>query len=252
METDLARAREIVAVDKNRTESGGSYADAECRRLSKLYGPDIARALIAADERVTALEAALRRIESIPEPPASGWLLATDAPKIARAALAGSAPPDEKPPVRVPAHAIRVRVDAALRMPKPPQEAKGVLDTYGCIVSHLKNMPGARLEDIFPSSSVAELEQEYEFLKKLLTTEVRASQVDDLDAALAAARAEGRAEAADMIPTTWIDPLLSGPGAVLSSKGDGHWGCPDIERLLRALKDRILPPAPVAPNEETR
>jgi hypothetical protein len=41
---------------------------------------------------------------------------------------------------------------------------------------------------------------------------------------------------ADLIPTTWLDPLLTGPGAVL----DGYTYTPkDIERLLLALKERM-------------
>jgi len=42
---------------------------------------------------------------------------------------------------------------------------------------------------------------------------------------------------ADLVPTTWLDPLLTGPDKTLP--GDGPWGCPDIERLLTALKKRI-------------
>lgn len=48
---------------------------------------------------------------------------------------------------------------------------------------------------------------------------------------------EALAEAADKIPTNWLDPLLTGPDAVL--KGNGPWGCPDIERLLLAIKKRL-------------
>lgn len=49
-----------------------------------------------------------------------------------------------------------------------------------------------------------------------------------------------RERIADLIPHTWLDPLLSGPSAVLSSKTAGKWGCPDIERLLTAIRKRIL------------
>lgn len=41
----------------------------------------------------------------------------------------------------------------------------------------------------------------------------------------------------DGVPTSWLDPLLTGPEAVLN--GNGPWGCPDIERLLRAVKKRV-------------
>lgn len=37
-------------------------------------------------------------------------------------------------------------------------------------------------------------------------------------------------------PTSWLDNLLTGPDAVI---GKGPWGCPDIERLLAAIKKRI-------------
>jgi len=43
--------------------------------------------------------------------------------------------------------------------------------------------------------------------------------------------------AAKKIPTSWLDPLLSGTTAVLP--GRGNWGCPDIEQLLRALENRL-------------
>lgn len=42
---------------------------------------------------------------------------------------------------------------------------------------------------------------------------------------------------ADLVPTTWLDPLLTGPDKVLP---DGNtYGPQDIERLLRAVKKRI-------------
>jgi hypothetical protein len=40
---------------------------------------------------------------------------------------------------------------------------------------------------------------------------------------------------ADPIPMTWLDPLLTGPDAVI---GKPPYGCPDIERLLNALRQR--------------
>lgn len=46
------------------------------------------------------------------------------------------------------------------------------------------------------------------------------------------------AEVIALIPTSWLDPLLSGPDAALSGKG-GTWGCPDIERLLNGIRKRI-------------
>lgn len=47
-----------------------------------------------------------------------------------------------------------------------------------------------------------------------------------------------RASALEAIPTTWLDPLLTGPGATLQGSG-GTWGCPGIERLLNGVKQRI-------------
>ena len=41
--------------------------------------------------------------------------------------------------------------------------------------------------------------------------------------------------ALDAIPTTWLDPLLTGPKAVI---GMPPYGCPDIERLLNAIRER--------------
>ena len=43
---------------------------------------------------------------------------------------------------------------------------------------------------------------------------------------------------ADLVPTNWVDPLLSGPDKALTGE-IGKWGCPDIENLLRAVKKRI-------------
>jgi hypothetical protein len=43
--------------------------------------------------------------------------------------------------------------------------------------------------------------------------------------------------AAHLVPTSWLDPLLTGDQSVL--KGNGPWGCPDIERLLNAIRERI-------------
>ena len=45
------------------------------------------------------------------------------------------------------------------------------------------------------------------------------------------------AEATRAIPDTWLDPLLTGPNAVVRSKGD--FTCPDIEALLRGVTTRI-------------
>jgi len=43
---------------------------------------------------------------------------------------------------------------------------------------------------------------------------------------------------ADLVPDSWLDAILTGPQKALHGTG-GTWGCPDIERLMRAVKDRI-------------
>ena len=43
-------------------------------------------------------------------------------------------------------------------------------------------------------------------------------------------------EAAKLVPHTWLDDLLSGPGRVI---GDAPFTGKDIENLLRSVKDRI-------------
>lgn len=57
----------------------------------------------------------------------------------------------------------------------------------------------------------------------------------------------GIAKAKDAIPTSWLDPLLTGPDAVFG-KG-GPWGCPDIERLLGAIKARLTVSATAEDNQ---
>jgi hypothetical protein len=42
--------------------------------------------------------------------------------------------------------------------------------------------------------------------------------------------------AAQAIPDTWLDPLLTGENAVI---GQPPYGCPDVERLLKALQMAI-------------
>lgn len=42
---------------------------------------------------------------------------------------------------------------------------KGIIETYTSIISHLKGLPGTKLEDLFRSSSVAELQSELDYLK---------------------------------------------------------------------------------------
>lgn len=48
-----------------------------------------------------------------------------------------------------------------------------------------------------------------------------------------------RCEAAEAaVPTNWCDPLLTGPNSALGPHA-GKWGCPDIERLLAGVRNRI-------------
>ena len=44
--------------------------------------------------------------------------------------------------------------------------------------------------------------------------------------------------AIDAIPENWLDSLLTGSKAALSGNA-GRWGCPDIEKLLTAIRERI-------------
>lgn len=58
--------------------------------------------------------------------------------------------------------------------------------------------------------------------------------LDDKNKAVAAAVLEAYERAAKAIPDTWLDPLLSGPTALIES---GHV---NIEAFCKALKERIL------------
>jgi hypothetical protein len=42
----------------------------------------------------------------------------------------------------------------------------------------------------------------------------------------------------DVVPSNWLDPMLTGPDAVLSKKA-GSWNCHDIERLMFAVRERL-------------
>lgn len=52
------------------------------------------------------------------------------------------------------------------------------------------------------------------------------------------------------IPANWLDPLLTGPNAALKGL---PWECPEIEALLRGLKERIeaIPCGPSLPHPDT-
>lgn len=47
---------------------------------------------------------------------------------------------------------------------------------------------------------------------------------------------EGCEGLVDSLPSNWCDPMLTGPNAAL---GSGPWGCPDVERLIAAIKQRL-------------
>jgi hypothetical protein len=50
-------------------------------------------------------------------------------------------------------------------------ERKGVLETYRCLISCCKKMPGMRLEDAFSENAVKALEREYKWLQEHLKEE---------------------------------------------------------------------------------
>jgi hypothetical protein len=57
-----------------------------------------------------------------------------------------------------------------------------------------------------------------------------------LEREIAKAFAAIREECAKELPTSWLDPLLTGPKAVV---GQPPYGCEDIERLCKAIAGRI-------------
>lgn len=63
--------------------------------------------------------------------------------------------------------------------------------------------------------------------------------LDQAQVAIALIRAETLEEAARVVPTTWLDPLLTGPGATeLPLDGPGvEKLCRGITAAIRALKD---------------
>lgn len=42
----------------------------------------------------------------------------------------------------------------------------------------------------------------------------------------------------DLVPYTWLDPLLTGDKPALTGEA-GRWGCPDVTNLLKAIRLRI-------------
>ncbi len=59
------------------------------------------------------------------------------------------------------------------------------------------------------------------------------SEVVDFAARIAE---EVKEEDAQAIPTSWLDPMLTGPEALL---GRPPYGCPDIERLLNGIRAAV-------------
>jgi hypothetical protein len=51
-----------------------------------------------------------------------------------------------------------------------------------------------------------------------------------------AALIERLAKCADAVPTSWLDDILTGPNAVI---GEQPWGCPEVERILSAVRKRL-------------
>lgn len=55
-----------------------------------------------------------------------------------------------------------------LRMAQDEKDIqKGILETYGTLISVLKKLPGMSMEDVFRSTPVEELEEEKKFLEDL-------------------------------------------------------------------------------------
>ena len=58
---------------------------------------------------------------------------------------------------------------------------------------------------------------------------------DQMREAIATARAQALKEAAQEVPTTWLDPMLTGPDAI----GSPPFGGTQIEQLCRRIAGRI-------------
>jgi hypothetical protein len=53
------------------------------------------------------------------------------------------------------------------------------------------------------------------------------------------AKRKAKQKLSDLVPTNWLDPLLTGNRAALPAERNGKWNCRDIEALLRGVQDRI-------------
>ncbi len=75
------------------------------------------------------------------------------------------------------------------------------------------------------------------FLEILDAAPPQQSGMEEAPHCLLLSESEWIEQCANEVPTSWLDPLLTGPDAVL--RGAGPWGCPDIEALLRAVQARM-------------
>ena len=94
---------------------------------------------------------------------------------------------------------------------------------------------------------IAELESELSELKQLYSeicgkfcamNEWLNAQAKEMRA-IRASRDKLAKAAEGAIPSSWLDPLLSGPTSVLNGNQAGHWGCPEVEALLEAIRERV-------------
>jgi hypothetical protein len=63
--------------------------------------------------------------------------------------------------------------------------------------------------------------------------------IDELRKSISEAASTERARCVALIPTTWLDPLLTGPTAVVNAP---PYGCQDIVRLLNTIRERMETP----------
>jgi hypothetical protein len=91
-------------------------------------------------------------------------------------------------------------------------------------------MPDNSTKVAVTSREVAEKITEFEWQIDLIT--------DAIDGVVDSAQADIAKKMIDELPTSWLDPLLTGPQAVLKTKG-GTWGCPEVEAVLRGVKARL-------------
>jgi len=59
------------------------------------------------------------------------------------------------------------KIGKKLNKMKNEETEKGIIETYSSIISILKNMPGMKIEDVFASTNVNELEDEKKYLENI-------------------------------------------------------------------------------------